>query len=79
MTMQQVMAMMQGLQDEMAELRAEQERMQADLVASQVRNEELHPQTRNCVAVFATTKGNATQIRLNVSPPQGSFPRHSRL
>jgi len=42
MTMQQVMAMMQGLQDEMAESRAEQERMQADLVASQVRNEELH-------------------------------------
>jgi len=42
MTMQQVMAMVQGLQDEMAESRAEQEHMQADLAASQARNEELH-------------------------------------
>ena len=40
--MQQVMDMMRGLQDEMAESRAEQERMQADLAASQVRNDELH-------------------------------------
>ena len=40
--MQQVMDMMQGLQEEMAESRAEQERMQADLAASQARNEELH-------------------------------------
>jgi len=41
MSMQQVMDMMQGLQEEMAESRAEQERMQADLAASHVRNEEL--------------------------------------
>ena len=40
--MQQVMDMMRGLQDEMAESRAEQERMQADLAASHVRNDELH-------------------------------------
>ena len=40
--MQQVMDMVQGLQEEMAESRAEQERMQADLAASQARNEELH-------------------------------------
>jgi len=40
--MQQVMDMMQGLQEEMAKSRAEQERMQADLAASHVRNEELH-------------------------------------
>ena len=40
--MQQVMDMMWGLQDEMAESRAEQERMQADLAASHVRNDELH-------------------------------------
>ena len=40
--MQQVMAMVQGLQDEMAESRAEQERMQVDLATSQARNEELH-------------------------------------
>jgi len=42
MTMQQLMGMMQGLQDAMAALKAEQERMQADLAASQVRNDELH-------------------------------------
>jgi len=42
MSMQQVMEMMWGLQDEMAELRVEQERMQADLAASRARNEELH-------------------------------------
>jgi len=41
MTMQQVMEMMQGLQEEMAASRAEQERMQADLAASKARNEEL--------------------------------------
>jgi len=33
---------MRGLQDEMAESRVEQERMQADLAASRARNEELH-------------------------------------
>ena len=42
MSMQQVMEMMQGLQDEMAESRVDQERMQADLAASRARNEELH-------------------------------------
>jgi len=39
--MQQVMGMMQGLQEAMAASKAEQERMQADLAASQARNEEL--------------------------------------
>jgi len=39
--MQQVMDMMQGLQEAMAALKVEQERMQADLTASQARNEEL--------------------------------------
>jgi len=34
--------MMRGLQDEMAESRVEQERMQADLADSRARNEELH-------------------------------------
>jgi len=41
MTMQQVMEMMQGLQEAMAASKAEQERIQADLAASQARNEEL--------------------------------------
>ena len=42
MTMQQLMGMMQGLQEAMAASKAEQERMQADLIASQARNDELH-------------------------------------
>ena len=42
MSMQQVMEMMRGLQDEMAESRMEQERIQADLADSRGRNEELH-------------------------------------
>jgi len=41
MTMQQVMEMMQGLQEAMAASKAEQEHIQADLAASQARNEEL--------------------------------------
>ena len=39
--MQQVMGIMQGLQEAMAASKAEQERMQADLAASQARNDEL--------------------------------------
>ena len=42
MTMQQLMGMMQGLQEAMAASKAEQVRMQADLAASQARNDELH-------------------------------------
>jgi len=42
MTMQQLIGMMQDLQEAMAASKVEQERMQADLAASQVRNEELH-------------------------------------
>ena len=42
MTMQHLMGMMQELQEAMAASKAEQERMQADLTASQVRNDELH-------------------------------------
>jgi len=41
-TMQQLAGMMQGLQEAMAASKAEQERMQADLAASQARNDELH-------------------------------------
>jgi len=42
MTMQQLMGMMQGLQEAMVASKAEQERMQANLAASQARNDELH-------------------------------------
>jgi len=43
MTMQQLMGMMQGLQEAMAASKAEQERMQVDLAASQARNDEPPP------------------------------------
>jgi len=39
--MQQVLEIMRGLQDDMADSKIEQERMQADLDASHVRNDEL--------------------------------------
>jgi len=42
LTLQQVMEIMQGLQEAMAASRADQERIQIDLAASQARNEELH-------------------------------------
>jgi len=42
MTLQQLMGMVQGLQDAMEASKVEQKRMQADLAASQVRNDELH-------------------------------------
>jgi len=41
MSMQQVLEIMRGLQDDMADSKIEQERMQADLDASHVRNKEL--------------------------------------
>ena len=42
MTMQQLVGVMQGLPEAMAASKAEQERMQEDLTASQARNDELH-------------------------------------
>ena len=42
MTMQQLVGMVQGLQEAMASSGVDQKRMQADLTASLVRNEELH-------------------------------------
>ena len=42
LSMQQVLEIMRGLQQDMADSKMEQERMQADLDASHERNEELH-------------------------------------
>jgi len=42
MSVQQLMGMTQGFQEAMAASKAVQERMQADLAASQARNDELH-------------------------------------
>jgi len=68
MTMKQLMGMMQGLQEEMAASKAEQVRMQADLAASQARNDELYrTNASNC----------ATQMSLRLSPHQENSPRRS--
>ena len=42
MSLQRLLEMVQGLQDDMADSRMEQERMQTDLETSQARNAELH-------------------------------------
>ena len=42
LSMQQVLEIMRGLQQDMVESKLEQERMQADLDASHERNDELH-------------------------------------
>ena len=68
MSMQQVLEIMRGLQDDMAESKIEQERMQADLDASHVRNEELRRVNEEL------RRGNARMKRWSISPHQGSFP-----
>jgi len=69
MTMQQIMGMMQGLQEAMAASKAEEERMQADLAASQARNEEL------CRMNEELCRGwrNHTRLR-DGDEPEGSTP-----
>ena len=51
MSMQQVLEIMRGLQDDMADSKIEQERMQADLDASHVRNDGSVAGMRSCVGV----------------------------
>jgi len=77
MTMQQVMDMVKGLQEEMAESRAEQERMQADLAASQARNEELHRANEELRRSLRNNQGQRDPDETERLTPQGSFPRHS--
>jgi len=76
--MQQVMAMVQGLQDEMVESRVEQERMQADLAASQARNEELHRTNKELRHGLRNNQGQRDPDETERLTPQGSFPHHSR-
>ena len=75
--MQQVMGMMRRLQDEMAESRAEQERMQADLAASHVRNDELHRINEELRRGLGDNQGQRDQDETErLTPP--SFPHPSR-
>ena len=71
LTLQQVMEMMQGLQEAMAASRADQERIQMDLAASQSRNEELRHELRSQGEV-------ARQRSMTVRHLQGSFQCPSR-
>ncbi|XP_068504476.1 uncharacterized protein [Phaseolus vulgaris] len=71
MSMQQVMDMMRGLQDEMVESRAEQERMQADLAASHARSEELHRMNEELRRGLSNNQGQRDQDETErLTPPR---------
>jgi len=69
--MQQVLEIMRGLQDDMAESKLEQERMQADLEASRVRNEELHRINEELRRGLRNNRGQREHDEMeNLSPPR---------
>jgi len=71
MSMQQVMEIMRGLQDDMAESKMEQERMQADLEASQARNEELHRVNEELRRGLRNNKGQCEEDEMeHLTPPR---------
>ena len=71
MSMQQVLEIMWGLQDDMAESKMEQERMQADLEASHVRNEELHRVNEELRRGLRNNQGQREHDEMeNLTPPR---------
>jgi len=71
MSMQQVMEMMRGLQDEMTESRVEQERMQTDLVDSRARNDELHIVNEELHRGLSSNQGQREQDETeHLTPPR---------
>ena len=71
MSMQQVLKIMRGLQDDMAESKIEQERMQADLEASHVRNEELHCVNEELRRGLRNNQGQREHDEMeNLTPPR---------
>ena len=71
MSMQQVMKIMRGLQDDMAESKMEQERMQADLEASHVRNEELRRVNEDLRRGLRNNQGQREQDEMeHLTPPR---------
>ena len=71
MSMQQVLEIMRGLQDDMAESKIEQERMQADLEASHVRNEELHCVNEELRRGLRNNQGQREQEEMeHLTPPR---------
>ena len=78
LSMQQVLEIMRGLQQDMAESKLEQERMQADLDASHKRNEELHRVYEELHQGLRNDRGRHGHDEMeNHSPPKGVF--HSLL
>ncbi|XP_068486614.1 uncharacterized protein [Phaseolus vulgaris] len=71
MSMQQVLEIMRGLQDDMAESKIEQEHMQADLEASHVRNEELHRVNEELRRGLRNNQGQREQDEMeHLTPPR---------
>ena len=69
--MQQVMEMMRGLQDEMAESKIEQKRMQADLADTRARNEELHRVNEELRRGLRNNQGQREQDEMeHLTPPR---------
>ena len=69
--MHQVLEIMRGLQDDMAESKLEHECMQADLEASHVRNEELHRINEELRRGLRNNRGEREHDEMeNLSPPR---------
>ena len=78
--MAQVLEMMRALQDNVAASRMEQERMQADLAASQSRNEELDRVNEELRKALQAQKEHAAEERVVPPPsPPGLSPCLSHL
>jgi len=73
-TMVQVLEMMRTLQDKVAASRMEQERMQADLAASQSRNEELDRVNEELRKAIQAQKERAAEERVAPPSPPRTFP-----
>ena len=71
LSMQQVLEIMWELQEDMAESKLEQERMQADLEASHERNEELHRINEELRRGLRNNRGQREHDEMeNHSPPR---------
>ena len=74
LTLQQVMEAMRALQEEMAASRANQERIQADLVVSQATSEELHRSNEELRRDLQTRAGEREGADQEPVTPPREFP-----
>ena len=71
LSMPQVLEIMRGLRDDMAESKLEQDCMQADLEASHVRNEELHRINEELRRGLRNNRGQREHDQMeNLFPPR---------